>query len=78
MKVEIIYYDKKTLIELKDRMKDNFTFANMDEYLNIYISEVMKTKTKEEVIKDYNNLKEFYFMYNSDAREQDILNYISK
>ncbi len=76
--VEIIYYDKEILKNLKNRMGDNFIFTDMDTYLNDYISNVMKIRSIDEVKNDYKNLKEFYFVYNEDPREKEILEYLSK
>lgn len=76
--VEIIYYDREAMNTLKKRMGDNFIFTDMDTYLNDYISNVMKSRSIDEVKNDYKNLKEFYFDFNEDTREKEILEHLSK
>ncbi len=76
--VEIIYYDKEALNTLKKRMGDNFIFTDMNLYIDDYIKNIMRTKTIDEVKNDYKNLKEFYFNFNDDPREKEILEYLSK
>jgi hypothetical protein len=76
--VEIIHYENKTISLLSERLGDNFIYTDMDAYLNEYVTNVLKTKTAGQVKQDYANLKEFYFNFNNDKREEIILNYINK
>jgi len=57
--------------QLKERMGENIAYTDFEAYLDEYINKELPVKSKTDVAKDYQDFKEYYFMFNDDRpREQ--------
>lgn len=67
---EIITYDRKIINALKERLDTNFKYTNFENYLDHYILTEMPSKSKEDIKKDYEDFKEYYFLHNDDKERE--------
>lgn len=70
VQAELISYDRDLIAALSRRMGGQFHYIDFEGYLDEYIAEDLNRKDKMEVLRDYSEFKQFYFMHNRDpARE---------
>ena len=74
VQAELISYDRDLIAGLSRRMGGQFHFIDFEGYLDEYIEADLTQKEKMEVLRDYSEFKQFYFMHNSDPdRERAFL-----
>jgi len=72
--IGFITYHRNVVNQLKKNLGVNFLYTDFEVYLDQYIQTDLKTKSKEEIQKDYADFKEYYFSQNDDKeREQKFL-----
>ena len=77
-RAEILSYDRNLIRQLKERFGTNFLYTDFELYLDEYIRKELPVKSKEELKKDYEEFKAYYFLHNADkARESIFLDRIN-
>lgn len=73
---ELITWDRALMRHLHERFPDDVTFVDFEAWLDDWLR-AMPGRSLEEVRKEYETLREFYFLHNDDPeREQRIRDYI--
>ena len=75
----LITYDGDLIKSLADRFGDGFEYVDFEELLDWYINTKLPQSSYDELTRDYNEFKRFYFMHNDDmVRESVFLRRLSR
>jgi hypothetical protein len=76
VKAEMFFYDQKLMKDLKEHFGEAVQYTDFEQYLEEYISS-LSSKSREQVQRDYEKFRIFYFQHTSDeAREKKILAFL--
>ena len=77
-RAEILSYNRILMKQLKERFGENLLYTDFELYLDDYIRHSLPLKSKDELKKDYEEFKAYYFLHNNDKeREAVFLNKIN-
>ena len=69
---ELITYDRNLIKTLKKRLGTAFSYTDFEEVLDRYIAVVLPTRTSGEILTDYHDIRQFYFLHNDDVERESV------